>query len=223
MNDAFIWDAERASRTGVAEAVFCQGKANGDLIAIIEHNLSQQRPLFMTRLSQEQWCALLEQQQSILDYDPHSQTAMANVKANSVDTKSVCIVCAGTSDLSVAKEAQRSLLFNGVTAPLIADVGVAGLWRLMDKIELIRQYKMIIAVAGMEGALFSVLAGLVTAPIVAVPSAVGYGVSAHGQAALSSALASCSPGIMTVNINNGFGAAACVVKTLRQFKQLEDQ
>ncbi|EWH08414.1 1-(5-phosphoribosyl)-5-amino-4-imidazole-carboxylate (AIR) carboxylase [Catenovulum agarivorans DS-2] len=213
----FIWDAERKTRTGVAEAVFCQGKSNSDLQAIVEHNLAEQKALLMTRLSSEQWATLSPEIRQQLDYDLTSKTAIANLEPIVQSSKQVCIVCAGTSDVSVATEAQRTLRFNGIEAPLIADVGVAGLWRLLDNIEQIRQYKIIIAVAGMEGALFSVLAGLVSAPVIAVPTAVGYGVSADGQAALSSALASCAPGVMTVNINNGFGAAAAAVKIVRQY------
>jgi NCAIR mutase (PurE)-related protein len=98
---------------------------------------------------------------------------------------------------------------------VIADVGVAGLWRLLRRLEEIRAFKVVIAVAGMEGALFSVLAGLVEAPVIAVPVSVGYGVAAGGQGALSSALASCAPGLVTVNIDNGFGAACAAIKMLR--------
>ena len=109
------------------------------------------------------------------------------------------------------------MAFNGFDAPIYADLGVAGLWRLMEKIEEIRQYKIIIALAGMEGALFSVLAGLVQAPVIAVPTSVGYGVSANGKTALGSALSSCAPGILTMNIDNGFGAAIAAIKISNQF------
>jgi len=132
-------------------------------------------------------------------------------------------VTAGTSDLRVAKEAQRTLNFNGFDAPIYADIGVAGLWRLLDKIEDIQQHKIIIALAGMEGALFSVLAGLVRAPIIAVPTSVGYGISSGGKVALDSALASCSPGILTVNIDNGFGAANAAIKIMQQFESIKDR
>ncbi|MER2493127.1 nickel pincer cofactor biosynthesis protein LarB [Catenovulum sediminis] len=214
----FVWDAERQKRTGVAEAVFCSGKSAQDLADIVTHNIAHSLPLLMTRLTQAQWQSLPISLQQQLSYDQVSQTACANTPNITQEPQHVCIVCAGTSDLSVAREAQRTLEFNGLAAPLIADVGVAGLWRLMDRIEEIRRYKIIIAVAGMEGALFSVLAGLVSAPVIAVPSAVGYGVSENGQAALTSALSSCAPGVLTVNINNGFGAAVAAIKTLRQFE-----
>ncbi|WP_016956504.1 nickel pincer cofactor biosynthesis protein LarB [Catenovulum agarivorans] len=213
----FIWDSERKHRTGVAEAIFCQGKSASDLQAIVAHNLAEKNPLLMTRLSEKHWLSLSSEIRQQLDYDQISETAIGNFKIIEPMPNDICIVCAGTSDLAVAKEAQRTLLFNGCDAPIVADVGVAGLWRLLDKIEHIQQYKIVIAVAGMEGALFSVLAGLITAPVIAVPTSIGYGISADGQAALSSALSSCAPGVMTVNINNGFGAAVAAIKTIRQF------
>ena len=126
------------------------------------------------------------------------------------------IVAAGTSDLPIAAEAARTLAFLGFDAPVIADVGVAGLWRLMRRLDEIRAHRVVIAVAGMEGALFSVLAGLIDAPVIAVPASVGYGVSAGGMAALHSALASCAPGVLTVNIDNGFGAAVAAVKMVNK-------
>ncbi len=128
------------------------------------------------------------------------------------DSPPIGIVCAGTSDLTVAGEACRTLEFLGRRSVLYADVGVAGLWRLLDIVEPLRSHSILIAVAGMEGALFSVLAGLVPGLIIAVPTSVGYGVASGGQAALHSALASCSPGIVCVNIDNGFGAAAAAHK-----------
>jgi NCAIR mutase (PurE)-related protein len=127
---------------------------------------------------------------------------------------SAMVVAAGTSDLPVAHEAARTLVFHGVAAPVLADVGVAGLWRLMRHVEEIRRHPVVIAVAGMEGALFSVLGGLVRAPVIAVPASVGYGVAGGGQAALTAALASCAPGVVAVNIDNGFGAAIAAIKML---------
>ncbi|MCF2949617.1 nickel pincer cofactor biosynthesis protein LarB [Paraglaciecola aquimarina] len=220
--DNFIWDKDRQSRTGVAEAIFCSHKSDQDLQAIIGFNLEQGNRVLLTRLSEQQWLLLPSELQDQLDYDKSSLTAMLNVELTITDgslapCEHVCIVTAGTSDLAIAKEAQRTLAFSGYQAPIFSDVGVAGLWRLMDKIDTIRQYKIIIALAGMEAALFSVLAGLVRAPIIAVPTSVGYGVSAGGKTALDSALASCSPGIMTVNIDNGFGAANAAIKIINQF------
>ncbi len=215
----FIWDKGRKFRTGVAEAVFCYHKSNSDLQAIIRFNVKNSTAVLLTRLSEQQWLVLPDDIQQALDYDLCSATALLNAPIVTSSSNDICIVTAGTSDLSTAKETQRTLAFNGFQAPIFSDVGVAGLWRLMEKIEDIRQYKIIIALAGMEGALFSVLAGLVRAPIIAVPTSIGYGVSAGGHTALDSALASCSPGILTVNIDNGFGAANAAIKIINQFSE----
>jgi pyridinium-3,5-biscarboxylic acid mononucleotide synthase len=126
----------------------------------------------------------------------------------------VAIVCGGTSDLPVAGEARRTLAFAGETTTLISDVGVAGLWRLMERLDEIRRHRVVIAVAGMEGALFSVLAGLVPCAVIAVPTSVGYGVATGGATALHAALASCASGLAVVNIDNGFGAAHAALRIL---------
>ncbi|WP_440877066.1 nickel pincer cofactor biosynthesis protein LarB [Thalassotalea sp. PLHSN55] len=217
--DNFVWDKDRQSRTGVAEAVFCAHKSDQDLRAIIEFSQSNEAPVLLTRLNLDQYQRLPVKLQQILDYDTTSSTAIINEPPTIVSCNDICIVTAGTSDLNIAAEAQRTLAFNGYKAPIFSDVGVAGLWRLMEKIDHIRQYKIIIALAGMEGALFSVLAGLVRAPIIAVPTSVGYGVSQDGKVALDSALASCSPGILAVNIDNGFGGANAAIKIINQFSE----
>ena len=204
----FEIDWEREQRTGVAEAMLCVGKSAAQIDAILE--AAAGRHLLLTRLDPDKRTGLRAE----LDYDPLSGTAFFGAGA-AATLPGVGIVCAGTSDLPVAKEAARTLGFHGYDAPVIADVGVAGLWRLLRRLEEIRAFKVVIAVAGMEGALFSVLAGLVEAPVIAVPVSVGYGVAAGGQGALSSALASCAPGLVTVNIDNGFGAACAAIKMLR--------
>jgi NCAIR mutase (PurE)-related protein len=126
----------------------------------------------------------------------------------------VAIVAGGTSDAAVAREAARTLAFEGEEATLVLDVGVAGLWRLTERLDAIRTHRVIIAVAGMEGAIFSVLTGLVAAPVLAVPVSVGYGVGAGGQVALNAALASCASGLSVLNIDNGFGAAHAALRIL---------
>lgn len=217
--DSVIWDNERKTRTGIAEAVFCINKTTKDLQDIIDINNSNNSSILLTRLTAKQWVLLPKDYQEILDYDELSQTAILNMKSNPTKRTGICIITAGTSDLAVATETQRTLAFNGFDTPIYADLGVAGLWRLMNKIEQIRQYKIIIALAGMEGALFSVLAGLVEAPLIAVPTSVGYGVSSGGKTALDSALASCAPGILTMNIDNGFGAGCAAIKIFNQFSK----
>jgi NCAIR mutase (PurE)-related protein len=211
---SYIWDSDRESRTGIAEAILCDGKSNEDLIRISQYHIDQNHSILLTRLSASQWNCLPLHLTKNICYKPESKTAVINPKINGNMKGGVGVVCAGTSDLSIALEAAETLNFYGYSAPLIADVGVAGLWRLMDKIDLIRQFRIVIAVAGMEGALFSVLAGLVKAPIIAIPSSIGYGVNSGGKNALNSALGCCSPGVLTVNIDNGFGAAIAAIKIM---------
>ena len=205
-------DWERAERTGVAEAVFCEGKSVDQIAAIL--CAAKQRPLLLTRLAMEKFAALPGELRAVVDYDAASLTAFHRYSERPLRS-GPGIVCAGTSDLPVAREAQRTLAFHGYDAPLVCDVGVAGLWRLMKRLDEIRGFSLVIAVAGMEGALFSVLAGLVSAPIIAVPTSVGYGVAHGGRAALSSALASCAQGLVCVNIDNGFGAACAALRLTR--------
>lgn len=210
-------DLDRLKRTSVAEAVFSQGKSPAQIEAIASKVLATGGRMLFTRLSAEKLAAVDAGVRAHLDYDARSRTAvLGGCYSSALVASRVCIVAAGTSDLSAALEADRTLRFHGHAPSLVVDVGVAGLWRLLDQIDHIRKHSVVIAVAGMEGALFSVVAGLVEGLVIAVPTSVGYGVGEKGAAALTSALASCSPGIVTVNIDNGFGAAAAALKILRQ-------
>lgn len=206
-------DLGREARTGVPEAVLASGKSAAQIVAIAQTVMAVGGRMLVTRLDAEKAEDVLRLA-SHVRYDPLSLTAEIGEARAAPQNPSVAIVAAGTSDLTVAREAACSLAFFGEASILFADVGVAGLWRLTERIEEIRSCPVVIAVAGMEGALFSVLAGLVRAPVIAVPTSVGYGVAEGGRAALSSALASCAPGIVVVNIDNGFGAAAAAVKIL---------
>jgi hypothetical protein len=208
----FEIDWAREERTGIAEAVLCEGKTGEQITAILRS--ADSRPLLLTRLSPEKFAAVPDELRAGLDHDPSSLTAFHRCPQRPLQL-GPGIVCGGTSDLPVAREAQRTLAFYGYDAPLIGDVGVAGLWRLMKRIDEIRSFSVVIAVAGMEGALFSVLAGLVDAPVIALPTSVGYGVAAHGRTALHSALASCAQGLVCVNIDNGFGAACAALRIVR--------
>jgi NCAIR mutase (PurE)-related protein len=212
----FQFDWEREGRTGAAEAVLCAGKTTEQIASIAGLALQENRRLLLTRLRPSQVKAVPEPIRARLDYDPVSRTAILGALApGDMAISGALVVAAGTADLRVATEAARTLAFHGYAAPLIVDVGVAGLWRLMAHLDALRAARVLIVVAGMEGALFSVVAGLVEAPVIALPSSVGYGVSAKGRAALHSALASCAPGVLTVNIDNGFGAAVAAIKILR--------
>jgi NCAIR mutase (PurE)-related protein len=208
-----IMDWQRDARTGLAEAVYAAGKSTACLAEIVTRAAIDGHRLLLTRLSPETYTELSQAITEALDYDPQSRTAILGALA--VDApRSVAVVCGGMSDLPVAEEVRRTLLFAGVGTEIFADVGVAGLWRLMQRLEEIREFPVVVAVAGMEGAMFSVLTGLVSAPIVAVPTSVGYGVSGNGQLALNSALGSCAPGLVAVNVDNGFGAAQAALRIL---------
>ena len=207
-------DWEREGRTGVPEAVLSAHKTSAQLAEIVAAAQAGGRRLLLTRLEAQAFAALSDDIRGALDYDAPSRTAILGARA-ALARSGIGIVAAGTSDMPVAREAARTLTFSGYEAPIIADVGVAGLWRLLDRLEDLRAFKVVIAVAGMEGALFSVLAGLIAAPVIAVPVSVGYGVAEGGHVALNAALASCAPGVVVVNIDNGFGAAAAAIKIVR--------
>ena len=202
-------DWERVTRTGVPEAIYCEGKTAAQINAILAEAREKGRSLLLTRLDAEKAAAL----EGALDYDEGSATAILGDMPAPTDL-GVAIVAAGTSDTKAAYEALRTLAFSGLSAQTQIDVGVAGLWRLTECAAQLQDKRIVIACAGFEAALFSVLAGLIKAPIIAVPTSVGFGVAAGGQAALSSALASCAPGVLTVNIDNGFGAACAAIKIL---------
>lgn len=208
----FDWDRDR--RTGICEAVYAEGKSEQQIRDIIDGARQRQRSLLLTRLPPELGRTLASDLETELDYDSRSRSAILDLGLPPAVDRGALIVTAGSSDLPVAWEAQRTLRFHGLQAPLLADCGVAGLWRLTDQSELLREAAVIIAVAGMEGALFPVLAGMTRALVIAVPTSIGYGVAEGGKGALSTALATCAPGLVTVNIDNGFGAACAAAKIL---------
>ncbi|MEJ0015846.1 MAG: nickel pincer cofactor biosynthesis protein LarB [Acetobacteraceae bacterium] len=210
----FTLDWEREARTGVAEAVLCEPKTPAQIAAILGEAIARQARLLLTRLAPAQHDALPSASRERLDFDPLSRTAILGGLPPGTPIEGTLIVAAGTADLAPAREAARTLAFHGRAAPLIADVGVAGLWRLHAQLGRLREARVLIVAAGMEGALFSVVAGLVAAPVIALPTSIGYGVAAGGTVALHSALASCAAGVVAVNIDNGFGAASAAIKIM---------
>ena len=212
--DEFRLDWERVTRCGTSEAVLCEPKSAAQIDAIIAHAKALERRLLLTRLGPRKLARLSATARSALDYEEASRTAILGELSAPRYEGRIAIVCGGTSDMPVAGEALRTLAFAGEKATLLADVGVAGLWRLMERLDEIRRHRVVIAVAGMEGALFSVLGGLVPCAVVAVPTSVGYGVSRGGRTALNAALASCASGLAVVNIDNGFGAAHAALRIL---------
>lgn len=198
----------------MAEAVLCGPKSTAQVVAIAEElAATTTEPRLFTRLGDPQIDALRSTLAERLDIDDMSRTAFLNGTFRARPGR-VAVVAAGTSDAPVAAEAARTLEFNGVRCQSIVDVGVAGLWRLEERLDEIRSADVVVVVAGMDAALVSVLGGLVAAPIVAVPTSVGYGVATGGTTALHSALASCAQGVTVVNIDNGFGAGCAAVRML---------
>jgi len=215
VNDRHIrLDFERRARIGLDEAVLCDSKSVGQIDAVLERAAAAAKPLLLTRLSTEQLTALADRHRAQLDHDPVSSTAYFAWSPPRAEAPQVAVLSAGTSDARVAREAVRTLEYYGVGALEIGDVGVAGLWRLMERIEEVRPLPAVIVAAGMDAALPSVVGGLVPGLVVAVPTSTGYGVAARGETALRAALVSCAPGVAVVNIDNGYGAACVVLRAL---------
>lgn len=197
-------DTHRQLRSGFPEVVFCQGKADAHLVRIFETLWQANGAVLGTRATAEQF----EQVKKVLpnaDYDPVSRTIRC--ESEQKPRRGRIVVCtAGTADLPVAEEAARTAEFFGRNVERLYDVGVSGLHRLLARLETLQSARCIVVAAGMEGALASVVGGLVACPVVAVPTSVGYGASFGGLSALLTMLNSCANGVAVVNIDNGYGA-----------------
>ena len=198
-------DHHRRLRTGAAEVVFCQGKADSHLCGIFEIFYENRRNVLGTRASAGQY-EMLHKKFPELRYDPVARIVKAEFEERELQGN-VAVCTAGTADIPVAEEAAQCAEFFGAGVSRYYDVGVAGIHRLLSKREEICRANCVIAIAGMEGALGSVLAGLVDKPVIAVPTSIGYGANCGGVSALLSMLNSCANGISVVNIDNGYGAA----------------
>ncbi len=198
-------DTDRQRRRGFPEVIYCPGKAKEHLKKISSQFLKNKQDLLLTRLDKKTFI-YLKKSLPRLKYNPLARIAFVRQKALIVKKGLVAVVSAGTSDMPVAEEAAVTLEVMGNKVERVYDVGVAGVHRLMGKLELIRKARVVIVVAGMEGALASLVSGLVSSPVIAVPTSCGYGASFKGLAALLAMLNSCSPGVTVVNIDNGFGA-----------------
>ena len=211
-------DMTRAARTGLGETVYCPGKTPEQLLSIMRAFCETGTPALGTKCSPEQ-AEFLKRDGIPVDYDPVSRI-LCSTWGTVPDLNGLVAVCTGgTADIPVAEEAARTAEFFGAKVGRHFDVGVAGLHRLLARIEEIRQADVVIAVAGMEGALGSVLAGLVEAPLVAVPTSVGYGASFRGVAPLLAMLNSCAEGMSVVNIDNGFGAGVLACRMIRMMER----
>jgi NCAIR mutase (PurE)-related protein len=210
-------DLDREARTGVPEAVYGEGKTPEELVRIVGELLARRGRALVTRVDGERAARLA----AAFPLGSHHARARiftvdgdvrAGSGADSAPPAEVAVLAAGTSDLAVAEEAAVVLEWLGLVATRHYDVGVAGLRRLLDRLDAIRRAAVVVAVAGMDGALPTVVAGLVTAPVVAVPTSVGYGTGLGGVAALLTMLNACAPGVAIVNIDNGYGAAALAAR-----------
>jgi NCAIR mutase (PurE)-related proteins len=197
-------DHHRELRSGFGEVIFCEGKSITHLKNIFRNFYERDTNVLGTRATQEQYESVKELL-PMVEYDPVSRILKIQIK-ESPKIGCIAVCTGGTADIPVAEEAAQTAEFFGSNVIRIYDVGVAGIHRLLSKLEDIRKANCIIAVAGMEGALGSVVAGLVDKPVIAVPTSIGYGTSFHGVSALLTMLNSCAEGLAVVNIDNGFGA-----------------
>lgn len=198
-------DIQRGERTGTPEVIYGQGKTTQQILDIIQSLNPHQQNILVTRITPET-AETLQAQHPTAHYHPTSKLFTLTQHPLPTLQGKIAVICAGTSDLPIAEEAAQVAEFYGNPVERIYDAGVAGLHRLLASLDTIHQCRVVICVAGMEGALPSVVGGLVKAPIIAVPTSVGYGANFGGISALLTMLNSCASGISVVNIDNGFGA-----------------
>lgn len=201
-------DHHRSLRTGIPEVIYGAGKTPEQIAVIVERMLKNTGSAIVTRASRAAVELVQEKFPEARDYAAAKLIAVGSFP-EPVSERFVAVVSAGTSDLPVAEEAALTLELLGSRVERVYDAGVAGIHRLLEKRDLLWQAACVIAVAGMEGALATVIGGLVACPTIAVPTSVGYGASLNGLTALFAMLNSCSPGVSVVNIDNGFGAGVC--------------
>ena len=199
-------DNHRAKRTGYPEVIYCEGKTIEHVITIIEYMMTRKVNILGTRASKEMFEAVHDRFPEAR-YNELGRTIVIEMDPRMESESYIAIVCAGTSDLPVVEEAYETAKILGNKVEKVTDVGVAGIHRLFARMDVIKGAKVVIVVAGMEGALASVVGGIAHQPVIAVPTSVGYGANFGGVAALLSMLNSCASGVTVVNIDNGFGAA----------------
>ena len=213
MNESII-DFQRRTRLGVVEAIWGEHKTIEQISEILKKYLLECETALVTRLTKEKGQKLLVEFPSAEFHEISGCLTLGGFKESTSSLEEVLILTGGTSDVGVASEAEIALNLHGIKTKLLIDVGVAGLHRLLDRLEEIKLAKVVIACAGMEGALPTVLAGLIPQPIIGLPISVGYGISGGGKTALEGMLASCAPGLVVVNIDNGYGAAMAAMRIL---------
>ena len=215
MNLDIRFDFQRSERLGFVEAIWGADKSIDQLKRISKEVLEKKEVVFITRISKEKATQLLNLFEKGIYYE-QANCIVIGENANKLSTnKKVAIISGGSSDLAVTLEAKLALEIYGISCKSFIDVGVAGLHRLISQLKEIDKYDVLIVCAGMEGALATVVGGLLPQPIIAVPVSVGYGVSKDGETALNSMLSSCSPGIAVMNIDNGYGAAMAALRIIK--------
>jgi len=211
----FKLDFARGERLGLDEAIFCAGKSVDQIERILLEAETHSHRFLLTRFEPAQFAALSGHLKKTIDYDPVSRTGIFGEARPVAPLVRIGVLTAGTADIPAAREALRTLEYNCQAATEFNDIGVAGLWRLVERLDEIRRLPVLIVAAGMDAAVASVVGGLVPSAIIALPTSVGYGVAAGGMTALNAMLASCAPGIVVVNIDNGYGAACAALRIVR--------
>lgn len=197
-------DTHRKLRSGFAEVIYCSGKTDEHLLHIFQRLYEEEGEVFGTRASEEQY-RLIQNCFPQVEYDPLSRIIKIEKKEKQHIGK-IAVCTAGTADIPVAEEAAQTAEYFGSYVERIYDIGVSGIHRMLSKLDVIQSANCVVAVAGMEGALASVLGGLVDKPVIAVPTSIGYGASFGGVSALLTMINSCANGVAVVNIDNGYGA-----------------
>ena len=209
------FDFDRQNRLGLIEAIWGEHKSIEQLKKIAQEVLKKGEFVFITRINESK-ARFLQDIYSNAIFVKDANCLVIGENANKIESeKTVAIVSGGSSDLKVTLEVKTALEIYGVSCETFIDVGVAGVHRLISQLDKIKEHNLIIVCAGMEGALATVIGGLLPQPIIGVPVSVGYGVSKDGMVALNSMLASCSPGIMVMNIDNGYGAAMAALRIIK--------
>ncbi len=232
MEDQFVnYDEDRQSRIGVAEAIFAEGKTLEEFAIVLDSlvPLMNDKTFLVTRMNRDHFNYLSNKGIPVRMLDTNQRTAIIGSGQMRMlyDAPQVLIISGGTSDLSIVEETSITLSYHGIPSIHAVDIGVANLERLKIALKKLNEHrsslKLVIAVAGFEGALFSVINSITRLPVVAVPSPQGYGLGGRGEAAMLSALQSCSAGVVTVNIGNGFGAALFASKLLGHLSSLQNE
>ncbi|WP_214629102.1 nickel pincer cofactor biosynthesis protein LarB [Paenibacillus agaridevorans] len=217
-------DLDRERRTGFPEVIYGESKSAEQISAIARKLAESHLPVLATRVSADKAAYIQQHIPGAIYHNAARVLTIGSMQpevAEDEDRPTIAIVCAGTSDLPIAEESALTIEFAGLPVNRIYDVGVAGLHRLLVKLPDIRQSAVIIVIAGMEGALPGVLSSLVSKPVIAVPSSVGYGANLGGITPLLAMLSSCSPGLTVTNIDNGFGAACAAIRIIKLLSMTE--